>query len=538
MLGGIAPRIKSIKLSDSTLLLTKANTTLGVNTANNFSWGGTHAFNGSVNFFSTAQFNSTTYFYTYPYFWYGSYNYGQMYIYGSMYFNSATYGYIPYANSANNIQFSPNLFYDDVNLLFGVQTTTPSAVGHFVSANASTISNPTYFAMSANTFALPGAPNSVTYSAITPDIARPNLSGTATNFTSGAYASGDVIDYVITAGYDDGFGNITWGISTNSVTGVTDSGAGTFDVNISTGASGFENLTTNVWSISRQINGGGYNDYQRITSTSFYDDNTTWVGGGDTFTTFADDFLANGTTYTNNFYGTKSSPVSTEVYSVAYNYNYSDANDQSTYKLQIYISGGSYDYGYTLDWNGSSSLNGMADSSWINIAPSTLNSGAATTTPNTYGYLSDGSNSVDFDYYKYDTGLGIYSSGYYRQSWSDPNNGQYYYFNLYSFSEANGKVLRNGTVGKFVTSADNFYDDTVTSFPDSNTVTPTTVYPTTGKFEHNGGNSAILASASYALDTVGAVKMTGLDSGAGAPGSILSTYRLYVDSSTGQLYVQ
>jgi len=371
---------------------------------------------------------------------------------------------------------------------FGVLFADLAATIHVKSDVATTLSAPSGFSMTVNTFSAPVAPTTANYSTTQPDISRPTISGSPTNTGSGNYNTSDMVDYIVRAGYDDGMGNITWGVAENQITGISDPSS--FDISVGLGSSGSENFTPNVWSISRQVNSGGYNDYQRFTSSSFTDNNSGWTGGSDTFTTYADDFLANGQTYYNYFYGTKTSPISTTIFSSGYSSNYSDANDLSAYKLQVYLSGGSYDVGYTMDWNATGYMNAMTDSSYTTITPASIASGSATVSPSAYGYFSDGTRSTNWDYYNYSSTLGIYSSSSYQQTWTDPSDSQYYYFTLNGFTEANGKLVKNDGTAKFVTNADNFYDDAVTTFPASTTVTPTSTYKAAGLFESHGSSTA------------------------------------------------
>lgn len=200
---------------------------------------------------------------------------------------------------------------------------TLEATGHFKSDTAQGLADISTASVTLTQFVLPNAPNSVTYTPIAPDVAQPTIGGTPTNIGSGGYFSGDVVDYIVRPGYDDGAGTIYWGVATNNVFGITD--GSNFDIDVSIGAVGSQNFTPNIWSVSRQANGAGFNDYQRFTSSSFIDTNSWWSSGADSFSTYADDFLANGTTYTNNFYGTKQSPISTTIVSALYNANFSDS---------------------------------------------------------------------------------------------------------------------------------------------------------------------------------------------------------------------
>jgi len=110
-------------------------------------------------------------------------------------------------------------------------------------------------------------------------------------------------------------------------------------------------------------------------------------------------------------------------------------------------------------------------------------------TPNTYGYLSDGSTlNREYRFYNQETSpLTYYSLGYVSQTTSDPNNGSYYYISLsWAGQNDNAKILRDINGGGFndaevqnVT----FNDDGVTPWNDTTTVTPAGLYPSAGYFE-------------------------------------------------------
>ena len=395
---------------------------------------------------------------------------------------------IPYWSATTTLTHDGYFGFDPTtnSLGVGVANGAQEATGHFKSDVAESLAAVSSASANLVQFYLPNAPSNVSYTQVTPDIAQASVGGSTSNIGSGNYSAGDVVDYVTRAGYDDGFGTIYWSVATGDLYGVTD-GSNSFDVDISISAVSGQNFTPNVWSISRQINSAGFNDYQRFYSSSFTDNNSGWIGGADSFSTYADDFLANGTSYNNNFYGTLTSPISTVIVSGAYNANFNDSASQNAYKLQIDITGGDASPTYRIDWNGTNNYSTASTS--FTLAPSMLSSGAPTTSPTTYGYNADGSNlNNNYEVYNRQSAPTLYSSSV-NVSTTDPSDGNYYYVDL-TFSSSTGlaKIVKNSAVGKNVSGT--IYDDNVTPFTDGTTVTPTSLYRASGLFESHGTSSS------------------------------------------------
>jgi len=109
MFGGLAPRLKSLKLTDTTLLLTRANTSLAVNRANNFAWTGTNTWSTTSTFNGFAQFNGTVYLSSTTYSWSSFYSYGTFY-------TNFTPGSIPYIGTSNQLTYDQDDYWRDNGL--------------------------------------------------------------------------------------------------------------------------------------------------------------------------------------------------------------------------------------------------------------------------------------------------------------------------------------------------------------------------------------------------------------------------------------
>jgi len=411
--------------------------------------------------------------------------------------------------NVNKINFNST----KVALGVGLPYADLAATIHSKSDTAQTVDDPISFTATLVLFTLPTNPT-IALSAANPDIQQVTATGTPSNLGGGAYSPGDVVDVIITPGYSDG-STIIWGVASRSVSGITDVTA--FDIDFAI-TQGTENLPTNVWSFSRQVNGGGYNDYQRFTSTTFTDTTTGWVSGADPdLGNKADDFLANGANPQVTGYGTKQTPISTTIYSSSFDTQvYNDPNDGTAYKLHVAFTGGTAPYAG--DWPGSRQYSSSVDfTTGPTGAPTS--SGALNPTPTTYGYLSNGSAlNIQFDLAdKLLVGSNnIYSVTPITVTVTDPNDGQRYYVQLAGNTGAFlGKLVKNTTTSLEVTPAGSFtyYDDGVQTFPGNGTLTPTGYYLPGHITETHGTTTNEIPSIIHkALDGSGRIYHQWLDS--------------------------
>ncbi len=357
-------------------------------------------------------------------------------------------------------------------------------------------------------FVLPTAPT-FSVAQVDPDIGALTNTGTsAVNIGAGGYSVNDLVDYVITP-YDN-TGTIIFGQADLIVTGLTDA-TDSFDVTANYTLQTC-NFTVGGVTVSRQVNGGGYNDYQRFASiTNFTDANSGWTAGTDPdIANRADDFVANGTDYTGvlTAYEAALDPDGGTVVSVtAYDPAFVDDSSGNAYKMLITgLEAGTNTYRFT--WPGTRNYDISLDSADTFIGgPSLGSSGAPVITPTTYGYLSNGTNlNITYTLYAKELhGVDIYSAtGAVTVGTLDPNTGLYYY-NILDNITVDGKILYSGPAGDGavdVEASDVINDNDFSKFSDDDTVTPDSYYSTAFRVQAHGTVTGDESSITYkSIDT-------------------------------------
>jgi len=411
------------------------------------------------------------------------------------------------------------LYNNTLNMLgSGVPYADISAKVHAQSGTVLTVADPDSASnpVNQNQVDIPAAPASVSISQDWPDIARYTDNGTAAaNIGAGSYAAADVVDYIVRAGYDDGSNPIVWSVATGTITGITD--AATFDVAIAINNATSQNFTPNVWSFSRQVNAGGYNDYQRFTATTPIEANSGWTAGADPsgFTNLADDFLADGTNYnsTIQFYETEFSPDSAEtIVSAVTGSGFTDDNSGNAYKMYVSNAPLHSWYGVRVSWPGTRKFEAAPSSSYVGSFTSgpigVTTSGAPTLTPTSWGYLSNGTNlNNTFEYFSSGTAGGstYYSVNSYQTVFTDPNDGNYYYYQIGSAIVA-GKMEKDGSLYKVFAVSDFVVDGDASVYPDNGTVTPKSFAYAALRTDTKGTTTAeIVGIVHHALDASGRI---------------------------------
>lgn len=336
-------------------------------------------------------------------------------------------------------------------------------------------------------FPLPVSPT-LTISQTTPDIQEPGMSATPSDIGAGQYNGGDVVDFVITPGYNDGSNPIIWGVASRAVSGITDASIFDIDIAITPAA---ENFSTNIWSISRQVNGGGYNDFLRTTATTFTDTNTGWSGGPDDLSNKADDFLSTGIDYSGLIlgYGTKLTPISTTIVSlIPFDPMFTDDNSGLAYKMDVQFTSG-VDTPYRLAWPNTRTYDTSVNFISGPIGPTS--NGSPEITPTAYGYVSDGSALTrQYDGYSENTSPLVYSANVFSSATTDPNDGLNYYIQIAPSGGGGSltKIIRDNISSETVSTGTTFYDDGVTPFSGDTVVLPTTLYVSAGRFSGHGAS--------------------------------------------------
>lgn len=339
-------------------------------------------------------------------------------------------------------------------------------------------------ALNSTLFALPTSPTIVVAQTGRPDIQAPFVSASPTNLGSGAYSAGDVIDYIVTA--SDG---TVWGVASTIFTGITDPSS-SFDISVTLGP-GTQNFTNAYYSLSRQVNGGGYVSYDRE-GTSFTDDNSRWTGGSDTLTPVADDFLANGTSYAGQIiaHGTKTTPIATTIVDpIGYDPSFTDDNTSVAYKMAVTVQGVGGNLPCRFEWPGTRTYETSTDFTSGPIG--VTSSGSPVLSPTTYGILADGTHSFTATVYNRQASPSLYdATGTVAGTWTDPNDSNYYYHAI-SWTGGTGTakvILDNPSEGKIQSPSPIYYDG-VTSFGDGVGVTPTQYYQPALRASAHGASS-------------------------------------------------
>ncbi len=432
---------------------------------------------------------------------------------------SGTYGSILYAGTTYRLaQDYSNLFYNDTNKLFGVQTThDPLAAGHFISDTAITFGVITGEVSSTQAASLATAPSGDSISQVAPLTVGTYGGSASPNYGSGSYtANGSAYDYVayniFTSGGTDYYQNIQTSVGNFT----DDNSSNPFTVSYSWSASPTGGGYTKTI-LGRQINGGGYQYYDAGSigpSGSISDDGSLspYNWGSATFPsgyTASPDFTANNTTYTADVFNIATSPSGHTYYVQGDQPTVTDNN--SGYPIGISLNNAN---GFQVKFHGIAGTSIYkiigANSSFTQRTDSSSDS--ATISPNTYGYAPDGGATPQ--YYRiigYKT-LGpvtIYStpSGwatnnadttvdwYSAVAWSALSGAAGY---KVQYSTDGVTATKNIDVGNITSMA----DDTMTAWTGSaGTITPTSYTPPAAIFDRPTGigitdPTAIIKSAS------------------------------------------
>lgn len=165
-----------------------------------------------------------------------------------------------------------------------------------------------------------------------------------------------------------------------------------------------------------------------------------------------------------------------------------------------------------------------------------------TVTPNTVGYLANGSNLTrNYKIYTYQViaGTGTYSRNYKEITTTDPNNGLYYYVDFSWSAVPNAtsyKIIRNNTSARSESGVSSI-DDNIKPYPTALTVTPNTYIGTSSRFDR----------ASTAATDYSQIQVVGIGASGSRPAKIgfgyatngtsaaTETSWIYNDNSTGNL---
>lgn len=395
---------------------------------------------------------------------------------------------VAWFSSTNSLSSDSGFQYDTSTKQVGIQAdvTLNEAALNVISDVGQTIADPSSLGVALVQWIPPAEPSAASTSTSQPDIqiVDGGLSTFTPNTGSSGYNAGDVIDYQITAGYDDGSNPIVWGVSTYEIDGITDpSNPFGIDVSIVQGGS---NLPVNNWALVRQINSGGFTDFLITTSANFTDDNSAWTPGSPDLSNTADDYLASGTSRSYLAYGHKTTPHPSEVYSPGNNsYGYADDNNNTAYKVTHHLSGFADDLRVIGSPDGSSGNDHIDSAGDFTESPSSWSPGNLVL-PNSYGYVSDGTIlNRSYDLYATNSSHTLFSVNAINGTVSDPNDGLTYFVDLFP-DPTTGKVILNGASGQNFITTPEFFDDGITPFTDGVGHTPVVSYVTGVQISNHG----------------------------------------------------
>lgn len=193
------------------------------------------------------------------------------------------------------------------------------------------------------------------------------------------------------------------------------------------------------------------------------------------------------------------SPSNNPYYAAGTLYSVTDSeNNGSFFWVQHTINQGSVAQWRILEDVSSAGFDGSGSQTFNEMA---LFTGDPTVTPNHYGILSDGSAlSGSWEVYSNNSTLGIYSSGALGSTTTDPNDGQYYYFDFQPTMPSGPNLAKiihvdnsTGQLYNISSGINNLFLDALgPSFLDGITVTPTvsTNTPLTLNNDSQGSNPA------------------------------------------------
>lgn len=418
------------------------------------------------------------------------------------------------------------LSFDSVTENFGVGLPVATAGIHVDKDTGTTVPLTSSHYVSVNTFTLLNTPYSFSVSASTPYLGKVIQNTPSINYSGSGYtADGNTLMYKIWS-YSAGSFVV---VSSDSPSVTDDYSSNPYYVDV-TWSDDPGTQFVDGYRIFRDMNGDGFASYQDIgTGSSFVDANSGW-----NYATYADptpqwpDYIANGSYSSAQFQiahkGT--TPAATDVYSTYAFYNFSDAGDGKPYLR--YFSWTNYE---ALDVKiidpvqGNGIIVSYPSTSFLSDT-STAWDQDTVQSPTTYGFLSNGSDlNFNIDTYSADNinGTTIYSSTSYQTVITDPNNGQYHYYDIYIYgSNSYTKTVMVGGIMAISKIEDDFFRLDQFLSGDSGVITPTSyVYPAF-YFRTNNGASADTGYIQAGVDDGSKTRIKWLDALGGTLG-ILQT---------------
>lgn len=394
----------------------------------------------------------------------------------------ATQGNVTFVNSSTSLDNTDEFSWNTAKKQLGVQVAKADseAAIHVKSTVTQTASEVSTVGITPTVFTLPSDISVYSVTSATPNLQTPNQTVAPAGFINGGsggiQATGNTYAYLVVPSAGGTFCAGAYAVAIGS-----DPNDGVFyDIDIGAWATGTSVQTVDNYRIYRNVSGGGYVESQDIGNvTSFIDNGTGWVADTYPPSPVFPDFVAAGQTYNYEAPTFKSTPASTRCYSQSpITTSYTDTlNDGSTFLLTHAFTGLSDTAKVIKD-----STNSYESAAGFTEDTTTFASSDVTKLPNTYGVLSNGSNSVDFTCFNVQTvnGVQLYSpTGVSPSAWTDPNDGAYYYFPLTATGIGTKVKWKNNVnnTGTFSLTGSALWDGGTTAWSDGSTVTPNSYLP-------------------------------------------------------------
>lgn len=381
--------------------------------------------------------------------------------------------------SGHEIAFSWN----DTLQQFGVGVGYASSLakGHFKSDVAQTTTDATTMSATLTQFVLPTDYSAYSVAESGPDLPAPSSASATINYAGSGYtADNHTYSFQIIPGIDDGM-STTWCAGYTDTADATDDGStNPLSIDLSWSVDSGSAGSPNKWVVLRNIDGGGFGHYIVVTTNSLADDNSGWTPTPFDATPAYPDFVASGQTYNYTAGIFKDTPAATRCYGPSPpTASFTDAtNNGHTFKLSHSITvAGSAGDGNKIVKGGTTIYEGAA-ASFTEDTNGPFAAGSATLSPTTFGYLSNNV-TLNIDYHYYATsvvaGNTVYAANPFDASVVDPDDGNYYYIVLNSFSPATGKIIKDAFASAKIVSTSTYYDYPG-SFVDSVSVSPNSFY--------------------------------------------------------------
>lgn len=404
---------------------------------------------------------------------------------------------ILFAATSSDISSNTQLNWDSTMFQLGVQVLSADTMAalDIKSDVIQTITAPASISANLVQVTLPSAPSSGAATEVAPNLPRVSSPTVSQDFVSSGYTDNtNVWNFVIWQGVSDGIGGYTWAVAgtPDGTLTITEGESGNpYGIDFAfTSVSGVQ--VPDAWLIQRDLNSGGYNDYQIINTVGFVDNNTGWITAAAPLSSKYPDFVAAGQSYNYAAYGALSTGIASPNHffsSSAFNYGITISTSDGHPFLIHHIIGGSTPDFWVINVNSVNHYAAYGVSGIFDEATNTFSGNADGPTPTTYGILSNGSAlTIALSAYKRRNFPLLYSPTSVDASTTDPSDSNYYYVDVSvsGYGSDAPKVIKDSTTGKISAA---FRIDGVTTFTDGAGVSPSTYYAPAIRSQTHGSSA-------------------------------------------------